>query len=681
MATEKILNTRVQLKYDSYENWIATANQFKLRPGEVAVVNINGANGANLNNGTENTVVQPTILFKVGIGNPADDATWKTFNQLPWASALAADVHAWAKKTEAEFIAWAKGLVPVEVIDSGTGKFVTNVTATNDEKGHHITITRSDVDWNDVKNAPDFALAADLGDVSKLNTTAKTAVGAINEHDAEIGDLASLNTTNKGNLVSAINEALQAVEVGGTGSVVTVTKQEIPSEGSEATYVVNQGGNAVDVKIEIPKYDTSADYGILKVTGENAIKVETENQKATAKLVLDNTGNVAFSQSTAGLKAEVTHVAEAGRVDNALTIKVSGTDVVFDGSAAQTANIDAAIAAAIAEEGHPEYAIERDKNAGDYAAVYHLTKDGERITGSTINIPKDMVVDSGEVVTDPDGQPKGTYIKLVLQNVAEPLYINVGDLIEYVTSGSKVDDMVVINVDEMTHKVTATISEKSITADKLAETYTKKSEFNELFREGADLMVNLADFANVADQAFYDSENRKIVDTYKVKQTAVADPTANGETLTFIDTITQNENGVISATKKTVNLTNHKTKQEEKNFDGSTVKTVTNVKQNANGEVEVSFGDIAFPAPPKGTGDVVIATIENDIVTLNGGVKLNDHTLEDDTAKADITLAKIAKTGSIYDIKEGSVEGTSDADKAIGLKYLIFNCGTASTVI
>lgn len=97
MATEKILNTRVQLKYDSYENWIATANQFKLRPGEVAVVNINGANGANLNNGTENTVVQPTILFKVGIGNPTDNATWKTFNQLPWASALAADVHAWAK--------------------------------------------------------------------------------------------------------------------------------------------------------------------------------------------------------------------------------------------------------------------------------------------------------------------------------------------------------------------------------------------------------------------------------------------------------------------------------------------------------------------------------------------------------------------------------------------------------
>lgn len=44
-------------------------------------------------------------------------------------------------------------------------------------------------------------------------------------------------------------------------------------------------------------------------------------------------------------------------------------------------------------------------------------------------------------------------------------------------------------------------------------------------------------------------------------------------------------------------------------------------------------------------------------------------------------LHAIATSGSIYDIKEGSVEGTSDSDKAIGLKYLVFNCGTASTVI
>lgn len=115
---------------------------------------------------------------------------------------------------------------------------------------------------------------------------------------------------------------------------------------------------------------------------------------------------------------------------------------------------------------HPEYSIVKAAESGDYAAVYNLTKDGVNV-GATINIPKDMVVESGAVVTDPEGQPAGTYIKLVLQNVAEPLYINVGSLIEYVTSGSAADDMVVIAVSD-DHKVTATITDGSITLAKLA---------------------------------------------------------------------------------------------------------------------------------------------------------------------------------------------------------------------
>lgn len=111
------------------------------------------------------------------------------------------------------------------------------------------------------------------------------------------------------------------------------------------------------------------------------------------------------------------------------------------------------------------YSIVKDENSGDYAAVYHLTKDGLN-TGEAINIPKDMVVQSGSVVTNPEGQPAGTYIKLVLQNVTEPLYINVGSLIEYVTSGSQTSDMVVVAVSD-DHKVTATITDGTITKAKL----------------------------------------------------------------------------------------------------------------------------------------------------------------------------------------------------------------------
>lgn len=83
-------------------------------------------------------------------------------------------------------------------------------------------------------------------------------------------------------------------------------------------------------------------------------------------------------------------------------------------------------------------------------------------------IPKDMVVKSGSVVTNPTGQPKGTYIKLVLANATnDTLYIDVGGLIEYVTSGSAAGDMVVIAIDEQTHKVTASITDGAIPKAKL----------------------------------------------------------------------------------------------------------------------------------------------------------------------------------------------------------------------
>lgn len=79
MATTT-LNTRIQLKYDTYENW--TTNNPVLLAGEVAVTTVQSAQAP---------VSQvPAILFKVGDGT-------NNFNTLNWASAIAADVYPWAK--------------------------------------------------------------------------------------------------------------------------------------------------------------------------------------------------------------------------------------------------------------------------------------------------------------------------------------------------------------------------------------------------------------------------------------------------------------------------------------------------------------------------------------------------------------------------------------------------------
>ena len=77
------LNTRIRLKYDTLTNW-TTANP-TLLSGEVAVVAI-PASEAN----TVGQVTKPAIVFKVGDGETA-------FNDLPYTSALAADVYSWAK--------------------------------------------------------------------------------------------------------------------------------------------------------------------------------------------------------------------------------------------------------------------------------------------------------------------------------------------------------------------------------------------------------------------------------------------------------------------------------------------------------------------------------------------------------------------------------------------------------
>lgn len=98
---EKILNTRIQLKYDSLANW--STNNPTLKAGEVAIAYLaNSHTTTTPDNGTH------PVMFKVGPG---------AFNSLPWTSALAADVYSWAKKSESEFITWVKGLVDVNDID------------------------------------------------------------------------------------------------------------------------------------------------------------------------------------------------------------------------------------------------------------------------------------------------------------------------------------------------------------------------------------------------------------------------------------------------------------------------------------------------------------------------------------------------------------------------------------
>lgn len=76
----KIFNTKIRLRYDSFENW-TTANPVLLS-GEMAITTVVAADAQ--------SQVNPTVLFKVGDGT-------SHYNDLKFASGLASDVYSWAK--------------------------------------------------------------------------------------------------------------------------------------------------------------------------------------------------------------------------------------------------------------------------------------------------------------------------------------------------------------------------------------------------------------------------------------------------------------------------------------------------------------------------------------------------------------------------------------------------------
>lgn len=118
-----------------------------------------------------------------------------------------------------------------------------------------------------------------------------------------------------------------------------------------------------------------------------------------------------------------------------------------------------------------------------------------------IDIPTDMVVKSGAVVTNPEGLTAGTYLVLTLANATnDKVYIDVGNLIEYVTSGSGANDMVKIAV-SADHKVTASITDGSITKAKLATAVQNSLNNADSAIQQGDLTTALASYAKTADVA------------------------------------------------------------------------------------------------------------------------------------------------------------------------------------
>lgn len=129
MATnQKTLQTRIKLKYDSYENW--TENNPILLAGELAAVYVAAKPTKEVN-----SISAPQILFKVGDGQVSStgEITGTAFNSLPWASGLAADVYEWAK-AQLPPVASVKGTAGVLAVTNAQHEVTVRAALANEDK-------------------------------------------------------------------------------------------------------------------------------------------------------------------------------------------------------------------------------------------------------------------------------------------------------------------------------------------------------------------------------------------------------------------------------------------------------------------------------------------------------------------------------------------------------------------
>ena len=206
-------------------------------------------------------------------------------------------------------------------------------------------------------------------------------------------------------LVKDVNDLKTAVGSAESGLVKDVNdlKSGLQSEIERATGV--EEGLRTDV-----------DSKVASVTsGSQGIEVGGEPTASTISLKLDNSGNVKFSQSEAGLKATVSEVEVpiTGVKDGDKVLKLEGKKLT------STITLDYVSSAHTIYLKGIENEVISEINANDFI--------------------KDGMLESATLETNPSGQTAGTYIVLKFNTDAgksDPLYINVSSLIDTYLAGN-----------------------------------------------------------------------------------------------------------------------------------------------------------------------------------------------------------------------------------------------------
>ena len=642
----KVFQTRIQLKYDTYANW--SANNPILKAGEMAIATVAA--------GEQSMTNLPNIVLKVGDGT-------SHYNDLKFVSALAADVHEWAKAN-------TKPVYDASEI-TGLQKFIT--------------------DNSDFDTDTQYQLVAVSGATYKYQLQSRAfANGAWGEWanvDGQVIDFSGADTRLKSleDTVTGLTGASGGIQGAITAAINSLDSTENQAAGADglALEVVQEDGviTGISGSIAAGTYDAA---GAAKAVKDELNPLITAAKAQADKGVADAAAaKKAADDASAKVDSSIDGLDYTGYVAGEAT----GTTVSFVGTISEANGIISA------EKRDLVFASAYNPETNKAATVADITTAVADLNGAMHYVGKEE-----KLPTDVSGYKAGDVI--------------IVGITEYVFDGTKFDEL----GDEgaIGAALAGLKGESTNTAGKTVKKVTQANgivavEYQDISINGTQVQVPKADGSEGTEtlnarldaiKASASSNVSKLAQ--KVDANAAAIDTLNGgikvtgSVENKIDTVVQtlktpdvgvkgSGNGVNVTVKQAAGIVTDVTVSVDANtYDAyGAADAVLGKDTDAVGAATVHGANKAA-AEAKAAADAASKKVETSINTLNGTVQatavsatdgsfgvltkvVEENGIINQEKSAEISLHKVAKSGKIDDLGQTA--------------YIVFDCGSSSVNI
>lgn len=644
--TNKVFQTRIQLKYDTYANW--STNNPVLKAGEMAIATVAA--------GEQTMTNLPNVVLKVGDGT-------SHYNDLKFVSALAADVHEWAKAN-------AKPVYDASEI-TGLKKFVT--------------------DNSDFDTDTQYQLVAVAGATYKYQlqsrSFANNAWGEWANVDGQIIDFSGADTRLK-SLEKTVTDL-----TGDSGGIQGAIDAAIKGLDSSKTQKAGADGLALDIEITdgmVTKFSGSIAEGTYDAAGAAAgVKTELNPLITAAKTQADKgVTDAAAAKKAADAASKKVDDAIAGLDYTAYAAgEAAGTTVSFVGTISET---DGVISA---EKRDLVFASAYDPATNKAATVADITTAVADLNGAMHYVGKE-----DKLPTDVSKYKAGDVIIVGIK--------------EYVFDGTKFDEL----GDEgaIGTALAGLHGESTNTAGKTVKKVTQTNgvvsvEYQDISVNGTQVQVPKADGTEGTEtlNARLDAIKAGASSDVSALAKKVDTNTADIETLKGgvevagsvekkIDDVVQTLHTPDAGVKGSGNGVNVTVKQAAGIVTGVTVSVDANTydvhgaaadvlgKSTDAATANTVYGAKKAAADAKSAADAASTKVDTAVNGLNGTVQATAASETDGSfgvltkvveeagvlvqaKSAEVSLHKVAKTGKIDDLGQTA--------------YIVFDCGSSSVNI